>query len=80
MLTYVLGLAAMSADPSASAAAIGRVEVGGYVPATCRALDYDPATGAASLSQACTGGASVAVSEQELAGNTKLVRIVVSPR
>jgi len=80
MLTYVLGLAAMSADPSASAAAVARIEVGGYVPATCRAGEYDPATGAASLSKACTGGASVAVSEEELADSTKLVRIVVSPR
>jgi hypothetical protein len=80
MLTYVLGLAAMSAIPSAGAAPVGRVEVGGYVPATCRARDYDPATGSVSRSQTCTGGAAVAVSEEELADNRKLVRIVVSPR
>jgi hypothetical protein len=80
MLTYVLGLAAMSADPSASAAAVGRIEVGGYVPAACRARQYDPAAGTASLSQSCTGGAAVAVSEEELADETRLIRIVVSPR
>jgi hypothetical protein len=82
MLTYVLGLAAISATPSASASAapLGRIDVGGYVPATCRARDYNPPAGSDSRSQTCTGGASVAVSEEKLAGDAKLVRIVISPR
>jgi hypothetical protein len=72
MLSYFLGLAALSADP-AGAAAIGRIEVGGYVPATCRAREGDAAP-------FCNGAASVAVSEEETAGDTRLIRIVVSPR
>jgi hypothetical protein len=84
MLSYILGVAALSADPAGAGSTAGRIDVGGYVPATCRAREtgasaFDPVGGAASLGRLCTGAASVAVSEEDTGGDTRLIRIVVSP-